>query len=540
MNQITIFNEEHQSEVATELSTQTIDAQDFKRIALDPNKLDELLDSYSSDLIKVNALMEVFNSGVMSAFYYFSSGHEAETGSAYHIPSNLMEINKGLGGLNASYWRKFLDATEILDVMPHEMKSVWLEQLCNCDCPEFSRENVIATYQESTSNHAMYFAQRVLSVFKKLSKSHKTNSGFGFKQKLIINSVVDRCGINNHETISEIRNIVGIMIGRLFPSEAKFYSYDVVKKCTEQYGEWLEIDGGALRIKVHKKGTAHVQFDTDIADRLNQFLAKVMPLALGEASKTNQQTFKSNYSPSNNYLSLEQISSLQKFLDRNSSESEQYYINVHGEDGRLKDETLNILTRLGAKTADTAGGSKYIVTCDYNLHRVVQSIVIDGCIPNWKDHQYYPTNTDLSFNAACELDIQKSDICLEPSAGQGGLAIHLNENATLVEISKINCEILKAKGFKDVICDDFISWAKNTNKRFDKILMNPPYKNNQSTNHVVAAFHLLKKYGKLVAVVPSTFKGKEIIKGAQHTFSDVIYGQFDETKTSVVLMTVTK
>lgn len=45
-------------------------------------------------------------------------------------------------------------------------------------------------------------------------------------------------------------------------------------------GEWHVVDGGALRIRVYKKGTAHLEVHPDMAWRLNHALAHLYPLAI--------------------------------------------------------------------------------------------------------------------------------------------------------------------------------------------------------------------------------------------------------------------
>jgi 16S rRNA G1207 methylase RsmC len=81
----------------------------------------------------------------------------------------------------------------------------------------------------------------------------------------------------------------------------------------------------------------------------------------------------------------------------------------------------------------------------------------------------------------------------------------MGADTVCVELSSSRCEILKAKGFNNVICEDFVMWAQKTDQKFDRIVMNPPFADGRALQHVRLALTLLKTEGKLTAVVPANF-----------------------------------
>lgn len=72
-----------------------------------------------------------------------------------------------------------------------------------------------------------------------------------------------------------------------------------------------------------------------------------------------------------------------------------------------------------------------------------------------------------------------------------------------------------------------------TKARWNRILMNPPFCANQAKEHVLKAASVLADGGILVAVLPSSLKGREIVAGLEHEWSEVISSAFKESGTMV-------
>ena len=177
---------------------------------------------------------------------------------------------------------------------------------------------------------------------------------------------------------------------------------------------------------------------------------------------------------------------------------------------------------------------------EYKFKEIVDQVVISGRIPNQKSFQYYPTPDAIAKYATSLADIGPNDDCLEPSAGQGGLAKHMPKERTVcVELSGLHADILKTQDYR-VIQDDFVLWAEKTSQRFNKIIMNPPYSQNRAKLHVEKAMSLLKYEGVLVAILPASFKGKEIISGFEHDYSDIYENEFKDASINTVIVKISK
>ena len=102
---------------------------------------------------------------------------------------------------------------------------------------------------------------------------------------------------------------------------------------------------------------------------------------------------------------------------------------------------------------------------------------------------------------------------LEPQAGTGSLIdAMLNNGIPLANITAVerhyalvSATTTRFEGI-NIHQVDFLEWAKATEQRFDRIVMNPPYASRDAYRHVTAATGLLNPNGVLIAIVPITFK----------------------------------
>lgn len=112
------------------------------------------------------------------------------------------------------------------------------------------------------------------------------------------------------------------------------------------------------------------------------------------------------------------------------------------------------------------------------------------------------------------LDASPEQRTLEPSAGTGNLAralIDAGHNADALHM------VERHIGLSNLLYDDaafsgahisnacFLEWSENPNNgKFDRVIINPPFK--KVRQHIAAAESMLNAGGRIIALVPSTFK----------------------------------
>lgn len=123
---------------------------------------------------------------------------------------------------------------------------------------------------------------------------------------------------------------------------------------------------------------------------------------------------------------------------------------------------------------------------------------------------YFPTPTDLAEYVVELADIPADAQVLEPSAGHGALvdAIRRAEPSAVVDAVEINPDLrnlLRKKGAA-VVAADILSESFAPGTLYSRIVMNPPFEDGQSIDHVRRAWELLAPGGRLVAIVPESIE----------------------------------
>jgi hypothetical protein len=313
-----------------------------------------------------------------------------------------------------------------------------------------------------------------------------------------------------------------------------------------RWGEWVNVDGGALKIRLYKKGTAHIEVHPDMAWRLNQILSHLYPLAIPPEFRTKPKKKPKEVQIIQRPLSFAVVHVLSgmKQAVRHIKQEGNWRQPVRHEkihnalefghygalDKHVGAEVRTVMESIGGVRVDNYW------QFDYSPFDVLSEIVASGCVPDQKAHQFYPTPEKLAKIAVEWAGITEECSVLEPSAGQGGIADLLpKERTTCVEISGLHRQILESKGHK-VIWSDFLPWAQERYKTFDRIVMNPPFSEGRAKAHLEAAAGLLKPGGCIVAILPASFKDKDILPGWKVEWSAIHSGEFAGTSVSVVML----
>lgn len=124
---------------------------------------------------------------------------------------------------------------------------------------------------------------------------------------------------------------------------------------------------------------------------------------------------------------------------------------------------------------------------------------------------FFPTPGPVAEQLIALACIEPGNRILEPSAGSGNLIDTVRQDYSDVQLSycEMNCFLLdllreKYDGSPDIhfLGRDFLEIdPTNRKKRFDRIIMNPPFENGQDIDHILHACRLLTPKGILTAIV---------------------------------------
>lgn len=150
---------------------------------------------------------------------------------------------------------------------------------------------------------------------------------------------------------------------------------------------------------------------------------------------------------------------------------------------------------------------------------------------------FFPTPAPVIERMMDEAAVGPGMDVLEPSAGTGNIAVTIREQIPdaaidTIEINTSLREVLAAKGFEPV-ADDFLAYD---GKQYDRIIMNPPFENNQDIEHVRHAYDLLKPGGRLVSVMSEGpfFRSDKAAEAFRDWFTEV--GGWDQQVESGAFM----
>lgn len=532
--------------------------------------IDGLLGQYSAMRAKVERVAAVMNGpDLAGALHYFAeyAGRNDRHLSASTV-EQLFDLDGAIAHLNASYWSKAMHLTDVLDVMPQARRDEWHKQIMNPlgekrskydadwitpPIPEFNNENVRSTLLSLLSQRERFFAERVDGIFRSLSKTHVNNAPEGFGRRMILANAIDGWGSTNNSTtgvINDLRCVIAKFMGR---DEPKFdASSSVVRYAREQWrGEWVAVDGGAIRIRCYAVGTAHLEVHPDMAWRLNCVLAQLYPAAIPSQFRERPKKRLKDFKMIGRPLPFTVLSRLAKLAEARDPVSSPGYHGTHwvrvpgcyefpyseGSE-QVRAEANKVLQALGGTPAERGRWA-----FDYNPLPAIQEIVASGCLPDQKAHQFYPTPERLARIAVDMAEIGDGHQVLEPSAGMGGLADLLpKDRTTCVEISGLHCKVLESKGHR-VVWSDFLPWAGGRvaeGRRFDRIVMNPPFSDGRWQAHTEHAAAMLGEGGRLVAILPASAKASGILSGFDCRWHGPYENEFAGTSVSVVILQANK
>ena len=513
------------------------------------------------------AASETFGS-VIDYFLEGNSTDERGQSSLRASASQLFQPAGAVAQLNAAYWSKALSLTDVYDAMPQDRRNQWNAQI-RCPkgvrkhrsetewetppLPEFEEKTVRATLQALLASRAKFFAERVDGIFRALSGEHVTNSPSAFGKRMIIAGLVTYYGSTDSDRvgyINDLRCVIARFMGRTDEPGWRSTTAIVERARKERRGEWISIDGGALRLRAYLCGTAHLEVHPDMAWRLNSILAHLYPLAIPPEFRQKPKRKPKGVElmmrplPFAVLALLADMKPAVEFIPQPDNWREKYRLQQIknavsfdrvGTDKHVIAEAERVLESIGGVRATTGKAINYW-QFDYDPRDVIADIVASGCVPDDKSHQFYPTPDELADMAVDLAEIGPDHSCAEPSAGTGAIADRMPKDRTMcMEVSKLRADVLAAKGYT-VINADFLALSEHEFK-FDRIVMNPPFDRGQWQAHLQHAAAMLNRGGRLVAILPASAKGKDVLPaGFRVEWHQTFENEFAGTGVSVVFM----
>lgn len=499
-----------------------------------------LLDEYGMVRAKVEAL-GTFLDDKAEILQIFLDGNvsEGRHASAVREAKGLFAIPGAVAALNSRYWARALELTGLRDSLPAPRRAEWEDAIRGQTCPEFDEDTLKSTIEYLVSMQGHFLSERIDGLFRGLSRGHLTNTPQGFGKRMILAGAYSEYGGHPEwrvtDLITDLRRVVATFMGR--PEPDRESSSRILRLALSKGGDWLAADGGAFRIRAYRGVcTAHLEVAEEMAWRLNAMLANLYPQAIPESFRTRppkSRKPKSGWGRIHRPLPVPVLAVIGGIQWDRTNRC--WYLSSRDTAELLaaREEAKAILEGIGA----VFDGPNHL-TFPFEASDVLAEIVCTGMIPDTVSHQFYPTEAPLAERVARLAAVQDGMTVLEPSAGQGGLADHLPKHQTLcVEIAALNVAVLNAKGY-DVVPADFLLWSEGAGRerRFDRVVMNPPYRQGQAVAHLETAWRHVAAGGRLVAILPASLLGKIALPGGELIWSEAIEGAFPGVSVAVAIL----
>jgi hypothetical protein len=141
---------------------------------------------------------------------------------------------------------------------------------------------------------------------------------------------------------------------------------------------------------------------------------------------------------------------------------------------------------------------------------VKMSITVFGGRKNKPEYDFYET-PEQAVNKILDVQKLRGDV-LEPCAGNGNISNVVNKRYKKPFTVEIN------KNLKADVHVDFLQWK--TKKRFDTVIMNPPFSLNNNGEFLLKSKSLLRPNGLIIMLVQIQWLGS---KKRQILFKNVMY-----------------
>ncbi|MEQ9449315.1 MAG: DUF4942 domain-containing protein, partial [Rhodospirillaceae bacterium] len=169
--------------------------------------------------------------------------------------------------------------------MPDERRREWFNQIHEHECPPFDEATVRDNIGLLMAQRMDFLSEMVDGIFRGLSGDHVTNRPEGFSKRMIVDCCYTEFGTSGRKQglIQDLRAVVAKFMSRDHP---RYGATSAAMRYFRRFtGEWHLMDGGAFKVRVYKKGTAHIEVHPQIAWRLNQILAHRHPSAIPPAHR---------------------------------------------------------------------------------------------------------------------------------------------------------------------------------------------------------------------------------------------------------------
>lgn len=188
--------------------------------------------------------------------------------------------------LDRACWSSLMDTCGLSDLMGAKQKAAFADGL-ERDVPEFTFENIRATFFSDAADPWEIVKQSVRDLFKVTPKNYKSNDAFKIGGRMILENAYEpvfrgwrRCSRPwcRYEYVHDLDKALHILDGKKHETRA----VDLIANAMRaRETEW---EGPYFRVRWYDKGTVHIWFNRpDLVKRMNKIVAEEQPDGIAAA-----------------------------------------------------------------------------------------------------------------------------------------------------------------------------------------------------------------------------------------------------------------
>ena len=204
---------------------------------------------------------------------------EMKTFYQYGLPTSAEprgRLDEAIKELDRMYWRQSFDHTGLMQLLDAKSKEKFDRDL-NDNPPEFTIENVQASFFDFAQNAEKMFDDGVVNVFRHLSNRYQRNDDFKITERIVMTGMIQprwSRGLQlaygrSEDEINDIDRVFKTFDG--VKHEPRFLSNSINNAI--QHGTKYEDD--YFECRAYKNGNLHMRFKRmDLLDKVNLIIAK--------------------------------------------------------------------------------------------------------------------------------------------------------------------------------------------------------------------------------------------------------------------------
>src|SRR5699024_2858031 len=180
--------------------------------------VDSVIGQYRGERDKIESVDQFLHGdGFSAVLHYFIEGNRDSRDRFTGSVSKMFDREGALASLNAHYWQRVMQMTDVLDCMPAKRREEGFESIQKMETPEFEENTVRTTLGELLALRGKFLAERVDGIFQALSRTHVTNQPEGFGKRMIMTGVTNDWGSYGRSQtghINDLRSVIAKFMGR--------------------------------------------------------------------------------------------------------------------------------------------------------------------------------------------------------------------------------------------------------------------------------------------------------------------------------------